>query len=356
MAAKQRKNNKGVKGTEEGKRIDCNKQAKKTTKGSCEKQVISSSSPSYLWSRVAMWMAIISVAILAVSIIFPSRENASTTTTATQSTKKQKKQSSTPSNTRFGRFELLETVPHDGDAFTQGLQIVNDTLYEGVGHYGKSELRRVDLSTGKVLQRHKLPREFFGEGITYFEDGSTGQGRLLQLTWREQTAFLYDSESLQLLHQFSYNTRTGQGWGITWRQKQSTFIVSDGSSFLHFWDSQTFAETKRIEVYTLLHGGKGKVRHINEMEYEPVSDTLLANVWHNDVILRIDPDTGFVTTIYDLSSLYPPEQRSPSDNEAVLNGIALVEGKPDEVWVTGKLWSHMFRIRLIDPGDDEVIT
>ncbi len=277
----------------------------------------------------------------------------STTTPAAPSTKEQKQQSSIPSSTRFGRFELLETVRHDDDAFTQGLQLVNDTLYEGVGHYGKSELRRVDLATGKVLQRHKLPREFFGEGITYFEDSRTGKGRILQLTWREQTAFLYDSESLELLHQISYNTKTGQGWGITWRQKQSAFIVSDGSSFLHFWDSQTFAETKRTEVYTLLHGGKGKVRHINELEYEPISDTVLANVWHNDLILRIDPDTGFVTTIYDLSSLYPTEQRS--DSEAVLNGIALVEGKPDEVWVTGKLWSHMFRIRLIDPDDDEAL-
>ncbi len=233
--------------------------------------------------------------------------------------------------------------------------MVNDTLYEGVGHYGKSELRRVDLSTGKVLQRHKLPREFFGEGITYFEDSSTGKGRILQLTWRERTAFLYDSQSLELLHQFSYETWTGQGWGITWRQPQSTFIVSDGSSFLHVWDSQTYTETKRTEAYTILHGGKGKVRHINELEYEPVSDTLLANIWHNDLIIRIDPDTGFVTTMYDLSGLHPPEQRSSSDSEAVLNGIALVQGKPKEVWVTGKLWSHMFRIRLVDPDDDEAI-
>jgi glutaminyl-peptide cyclotransferase len=246
----------------------------------------------------------------------------------------------------------LETVPHDGDAYTQGLQTVGeDTLYECVGHYGKSELRRVDLLTGTVLQRQKLADEFFGEGITYYKDPISGKGRILQLTWREGTAFLYDSESLELLDRFSYDTETGQGWGITWRPKESTFIVSDGSSFLHTWESQTFAETKRTEVYTMVHGGKGAVRNINELEYEPVSDTVLANVWFNDLILRIDPDTGFVTTMYDLRGLYPPDQRSSQDKDAVLNGIALVPGEPDQVWVTGKLWSHMFRIRLIDPDE-----
>ena len=242
-------------------------------------------------------------------------------------------------------------MPHDDDSFTQGLQIVGDTLYESAGRYGKSELRRVDLSTGTVLQRHKLPDKFFGEGITYLEDGNTGKGRILQLTWRERTAFLYDSESLELLEQFSYDTATGDGWGITWRQQQSTLIVSDGSPFFHIWDAHTFAEIKRIEVYTFAHGGTGKVRGINELEYEPVSDTVLANVWHNDLIMRIDPDTGFVKTMYDLRNLYPPEQRSSADTEAVLNGIALVPGEPNQVWVTGKLWSHMFRIRLVEPEE-----
>lgn len=254
-------------------------------------------------------------------------------------------------STQFGTYELLETVPHDQDAFTQGLQLVGgDTLYECVGHYGKSDLRRVDLLTGRVLQRQPLPDDFFGEGITYFEDNS-GKGRIVQLTWREKTAFVYDSESFKLLDRFSYNTETGQGWGITWRQKQSTFIVSDGSPFLHTWESDGYAEIKRTEVYTLLHGGKGAARGINELEYDPITDTVLANVWFNEVILRIDPDTGFVKTIYDLRGLYPPEKRSSADNEAVLNGIALVIDKPDQVWVTGKLWSHMFRIRLIEPGE-----
>lgn len=231
---------------------------------------------------------------------------------------------------------------------------MGDTLYECVGHYGKSELRRVDLFSGTVLQRQKSSDEFFAEGITFFEDKNTGQGRILQLTWRENTAFVYDSKSLELLDQFSYDTETGQGWGITWRQQKSTFIISDGSPFLHTWESETFAEIKRTKVYTVVNGGKGIVRNINELEYEPVSDTVLANVWFNDLILRIDPDTGFVTTMYDLRGLYPPEKRSSTDPEAVLNGIALVPGESNQVWVTGKLWPHMFRIRLVDPDEDEL--
>jgi glutamine cyclotransferase len=254
----------------------------------------------------------------------------------------------------MGSFELLETVPSDASAFTQGLVIIvveedednNSTilLYEGTGLYGRSQMRQVDLPTGQVLQQHALPDAFFGEGIAYYTTAA-GEGRLVQITWKEQTAFLYDSATLDLLSNFTYTTTTTEGWGITQRRTSSTstMIVSDGSSNLHVWDEE-WRENHRVPVLLKFEDGSAfPLSRLNELEWDPFTDTILANVWQNDDIVRIDPDTGFVIATYDLSALYPVR----SANADVLNGIALVPNARDEVWVTGKRWPYMFRIRLV---------
>jgi glutamine cyclotransferase len=216
----------------------------------------------------------------------------------------------------------------------------------GTGLYGKSQLRIVDLPTGQVLQQYQLPSNYFGEGIAYYTT-SEGDGRIVQLTWKSRTAFIYDSETLELLSDFQFSTKENEGWGITHRRNASSFVVSDGSSYLHMWDETTFSETKRVRVISKRFGLSIPMSRLNELEWDPSTDTILANVWYKNYLLRINPDTGLVTHRYDLRSLFPPRERErPRDD--VMNGIALVPNAADEVWVTGKLWPYMFRIRLID--------
>ncbi|GAX26566.1 hypothetical protein FisN_21Lh034 [Fistulifera solaris] len=281
-----------------------------------------------------------------------STDDSSPISTAPTFTPTIAKISSEPDVTRRGTFELLETVPHDPDAFTQGLVIVardnnQHELYEGTGLYGESDVRRIDIMTGNVLLQTKLSDSYFGEGITYYETES-GEARIVQLTWQEGVAFVYDSQTLQPISNITFSTTRNEGWGITGREKDGNkmFVVSDGSSYLHFWNQSDFVEFRRVQVTSResLEDDPNAVNNLNELEWDPTTDTILANVWYSDTIQRIDPDTGLVTVDYDLSTLYPNRDVT-SD---VLNGIALVPDTSDEYWVTGKLWPNMFRIRLID--------
>ena len=249
----------------------------------------------------------------------------------------------------------METVPHDSSAFTQGLVIVaskedpsNFTLFEGTGLYGQSDMRIVDLKSGEAMSRTPLASAYFGEGVAYYTTPS-GEGRLVQLTWRERTAFVYDS-NLERLSEFSYRTSNNEGWGITRRDEPGgdsfSFLVTDGSSNLMTWEAETWREMKRITVgYRVeMNNEVGFVsqNRLNELEWDPHSDTVLANIWFRDRIVRIDPVTGYIKVDYDMRELYP---NRPSSAD-VLNGIACVPGSPDEYWITGKLWPVMFRVRL----------
>jgi glutaminyl-peptide cyclotransferase len=254
---------------------------------------------------------------------------------------------------------VLQQVPHDTSAFTEGLVIIpqssysnsdssnNVLVYEGTGLYGHSQLRSVDLTTGQVLQSITLNDSYFGEGIAYYED-STGNGRIVQLTWKEQTAFIYDSSTLKAIDSFTYSTtNSNQGWGITVRNG-TKFVVSDGSAYLHTWDMTTFQQQRRVQVTlrtssTSASESATPIRRLNELEWDPYTDTILSNVWLTDVIVRIDPDTGLVLTQYDMKTLFP---NRPSGTD-VMNGIALVPNTKDEFWITGKKWPFMFRVRLL---------
>lgn len=188
-------------------------------------------------------------------------------------------------------------------------------------------MRKVDLQTGKVLQRYDLAPDVFGEGLTNWKDA------LIQLTWKKQTGFVYDVATFHLLRTFHCR---GEGWGLT--QDDVHVIMSDGSSSLRFWDSQTFQEVKRI---TVTDGGV-EVHDLNELEY--IHGRIYANVWQTDLIAMISPESGHVTGWIDLSGLRPASTRGNSD--AVLNGIAF-DAAHNRLFVTGKLWPRLFEIQLI---------
>ena len=226
-------------------------------------------------------------------------------------------------------YKIVNVYPHDRKAFTQGLIFDDGFLYEGTGLYGESTLRKVELETGKVLKIHQLPPQFFGEGITLWK------GKLIQITWREKTGFVYDKESFQLLREFNYST---EGWGITHDEKR--LIMSDGTATLYFLNPDNFEVIGRIEV-------KDKdmpIANLNELEY--IRGEIYANIWQTDRIARISPKTGQVVGWINLKGLLSEEDRLQSVD--VLNGIAY-DAKRDRLFVTGKLWPKLFEIELTAP-------
>lgn len=227
-------------------------------------------------------------------------------------------------------FRVIASYPHDTDAFTQGLAIQAGELYEGTGNYGESALRRVDLTSGAILQEVRLHPSLFGEGIMLW--GST----IVQLTWREQRGFIYDRASFQRLHDFRFD---GQGWGITHDGRY--WIVSDGSEVLRFFDPDTQTVVRRLRVLD----AEQPVRHLNELEY--IKGRIWANIWHSDLIAQIDPATGQVAAYLDLSGLYPQAERT--DAQQVLNGIAY-DVASDRLFVTGKNWPQLYEIAVLPVG------
>lgn len=230
-------------------------------------------------------------------------------------------------STPVSGFQVVQSWPHDPNAYTQGLVYRDGNLYEGTGLNGQSSLRQVELETGAVLRRHNLERQYFGEGIALFK------GRLYQLTWRSHVGFVYDAATFQRVGQFNYPT---EGWGLT--DDGTSLIMSDGSSTLRFLDPSTLAVKRTIVVTDT---GR-EISMLNELEY--VKGEIYANVFMSDEIARIDPATGRVTGWIDLSGLLAPEDKTGEEN--VLNGIAY-DAAHDRLLVTGKLWPKLFHIRLV---------
>lgn len=222
-------------------------------------------------------------------------------------------------------YQIVNIYPHDESAFTQGLVIEDGNLYEGTGLKGHSTLRLVDLETGKVEQQISLSDVLFGEGITVFKD------KIIQLTWQSHTGFVYNKTTFELLQSFNYTT---PGWGIT--HNGSALIMSDGSSTLYFLDPQTFQPVTQIEVYN----SEGVVKNLNELEY--INGSVYANIWKEDIIIRINPQNGNVTGQIDLTGL----KDLVNQNSDVLNGIAYDQNE-NRLFVTGKLWSKLFEIKLV---------
>jgi len=227
-------------------------------------------------------------------------------------------------------WRLVKEYPHDPKSFTEGLTLdAKGRLLESSGSYGASELALRDLASGRKLKSVPLPGRDFGEGAAIAGD------RIVQLTWREGTGFVYDLD-LKPLRQFSFN---GEGWGLAYDGQR--LIQSDGSAVLYFVDPQTFEDTGHIGV----HDGGTDIYNLNELEF--ARGRIYANVWHSDRIAVIVPETGVVESWIDLASLQErvpkPAGWDPQDN--VLNGIAF-DPRSGHFYVTGKRWPKLFEIAL----------
>ena len=226
-------------------------------------------------------------------------------------------------------YKIINEYPHDKNAYTQGLEIHDGFLYESTGQNGFSSLRKVELKTGKVLQRVALDKQYFGEGMTRFGD------EIMMLTWRKGIGFVFDFETFEQEGTFNYKNSL-EGWGLT--NNGEKLIKSDGTERLWFLNPETKAEEGFIEAYT----NKRKVESLNELEY--IDGKIYANIYQQNSILIVDATTGKVEGVADLKGLKNNvEQHNKLD---VLNGIAY-DKSTKKLYVTGKNWSKLFEIELI---------
>jgi len=222
-------------------------------------------------------------------------------------------------------YRVVAEYAHDTQAFTQGLVFYRGFLYESTGRYGVSSVRKLELDTAKVVAQRRLPARYFGEGLTVAGD------RLIQLTWREHTGFVYDLESLELIETFHYPT---EGWGLAY--DGAWLHMSDGSATIYRLDPETFGIVAKLEI----RDAEGPVHRLNELEF--IGGFLYANVWQEDRIAKIDPASGRVVAWIDLGGLL----KNGASAAGVLNGIAF-EPSSRRILVTGKLWPKLFAIDIV---------
>lgn len=230
-----------------------------------------------------------------------------------------------PSITNYD-WRVVRILPHDPDAFTQGLIFRDGFFYESTGRRGKSSLRKIRPATGEILQQRQVDPEYFAEGLTDWDD------RLIQLTLSSGTGFVYDLQTLERTGEFHF---TGEGWGLT--NNGDRLIMSDGSSVLRFLDPETFEETGQLNV---TENGE-PVTDLNELEM--IGGKIFANVLFSNQIVEIDPENGMVTGRIDLQKLVEKVEYESSVN--VLNGIAYDAGN-DRIFITGKLWPDLYEIEI----------
>lgn len=223
-------------------------------------------------------------------------------------------------------WRVVRVFPHDTTAFTQGLIFRDGYLYESTGRKGHSEIRKVRLETGEIIQRQPIGDEYFGEGLTVRND------QLIQLTLSSGTGFVYDIHSFERLQTFQIK---GEGWGLA--TNGNYFMMSDGSSTLRFLNPTTFQEVRRITVKE--HGVP--VSGLNELEI--IGGRIFSNNLYSDEILMIDPDSGVVVGKIDLERLVTSVKAKNS--VSVLNGIAY-DSENGRIYVTGKLWPSIFEIEI----------
>jgi len=225
-------------------------------------------------------------------------------------------------------YTILNTYSHDKGAFTEGLEFHDGFLYESTGRNGESNLRKTDVKTGKVLQQINLDAKYFGEGITFIN------GEVFQLTWQDNTGFIYDAATLKLKKTFSFDSKIKEGWGMT---NDKTFIYqSDGTEKIWKINPKTQKVVDFINVYT----NSNKIKSINELEW--IDGKIYANVWQKDAIMIVNPISGAVESVIDLSGL---RSKTSATNEDTLNGIAY-NPATKTIFITGKNWDKMFEIKI----------
>lgn len=223
--------------------------------------------------------------------------------------------------------KVVASFPHDPTAFTQGLVVEGNTIYESTGQYGNSSLRHVDLETGEISLKVPLRSDLFGEGITVMGDD------LYQLTWKARACLLFDKKTLQWKKSLGY---TGEGWGLT---NDGKFLyMSDGTSTIRVIDPLTFKVVRRLRV----KNGRRYQSKLNELEF--IDGKIWANVWYEDRIAEIDPQSGKITAWIDCRNVYPANRRP--DREHVLNGIA-IDAASGRIFVTGKNWPKIYEIEVV---------
>ena len=224
-------------------------------------------------------------------------------------------------------YRVVNVFPHPTDAYTQGLQFADGLLWEGTGQNGQSRLTSTDLETGRSVELARLPQSDFGEGITLLD------GKIYQLTWLSNKAYVYDAATGRELQTFRY---AGEGWGLT--NDGTDLYMSDGSEKIYRLDAGTFKRKGRITVTC-----RGKeVRMLNELEW--IDGRIWANCYLSELVLIIDPATGVVEGIADLSGLLAEPDFGPEND--VLNGIAR-DPQTGRIFVTGKNWPKLYEIELI---------
>jgi glutaminyl-peptide cyclotransferase len=241
-------------------------------------------------------------------------------------------------------YEVVKAYPHDPNAFTEGLFYHDGFLYESTGEKGRSSLRKVDLETGKVVQKFDLPRDSFGEGISLYN------GLIYQLTWQENLCRVFDASTFKLIREFQYS---GDGWGMT--TDGQNFYMTNSTHVIQVMDPATFKPIRQIIVKT----NEGRpLMQINELEW--IKGEIWANIWHSEqpdilgkpnYIVRIDPNTGRVLGWIDLGGISPDDQPTDINDESdpkaenTLNGIAYDADK-DRIFVTGKNWKKLYEIKV----------
>ena len=265
----------------------------------------------------------LSLVFIALAATFCCARAAAQPPSPTQSLLAQIDRSVTP----IAGYEIVNTFPHDPEAFTQGLVWADDRLYESTGLEGRSSLRRVELETGKVEQRVDLPDEIFAEGLASIDR------RLVQLSWRNNLMFVYDRRDMFRIDTVSTEGR--EGWGLTSDGRH--LIASDGTETLRFINPRGYETSRTLQVTF----GASPLRDLNELEW--IDGEIWANVWQTDLIARIDAATGKVRGWVDLSGL--PIGAAPGQRVDVLNGIAW-DPAARRVFVTGKLWPRLYEIRI----------
>lgn len=228
----------------------------------------------------------------------------------------------------FSKLLVIKKIPHDVKAFTQGLAFYNDQLYESTGLYHFSTLRLIDIENGQIQKIRHLPPHLFAEGIAIFDN------RLIQLTWKEKNAIIYDRESFQPINQLTY---TGEGWGLC--RDEQTLWMSNGSPILTQRNAENFEILKELTV-TINHY---PVHLINDLEC--VDQWIYANILRKDFIAKIDKKTGEVVALFDASQLLSFDEKKELTIESVLNGIAY-RPSTQTFFLTGKNWPWMFEVQF----------
>lgn len=223
------------------------------------------------------------------------------------------------------QYKIINTYPHDPTSFTEGLEFFRDTLYESTGLNGKSYLRKYDYKSGKIYNQIDLEQQYFGEGITIMKD------KIYQLTWKEKTGFIYNANTFKLEKTFTYD-KDIEGWGMT--NDGTHLYQTDGTEKI--WKKNP--ATQKMIDYVNVYSGSSKIPSINELEW--INGKIFCNVWQKDAIAIVNPTSGAVESILDLSGL---RTKIESPNAEVLNGIAY-NPKTKTIFVTGKNWDKTFEI------------